>query len=205
MRKSLIALSLAVATAGVVHAQVAAEKIPADFLAQFAPFAIALLQQQFPNPPVKVDVSAEKALGYHVKEQVGVVVLPDKNLTGKAIEEAADKEIPAAVIATKSLSLEEKGELIGSDKLAVADFNGQIKIPVFFVSVKGKGEERTLEIYSKEGKPLVSVPLKKQAGDAEAPVDVKLTNIDLEKKKLDATISLGGAYETSLKLGVLPE
>ena len=205
MRKTLIALSLVVAAAGIARAQVAAEKIPADVIAQITPFATAVLQTQFPDPPVKVDVNAEKVVGYHVKEMVGIVALPDKNLTGKAIEEAGEKEVPVAIIATKSLSIEEKGEVVTGDKLAVADFNGAIKLPVFFVSVKGKGDERTLQVYSKGGTAVASIPLKKQAGNAEMPVDIKLANIDLEKKKLDATLSLGGSYETNLKLGVIPD
>ena len=47
------------------------------------------------------------------------------------------------------------------------------------------------------------MPVKKQAGDANMPMAIKLTNIDLEKKKLDVTVSLGGAYESTLKLAYI--
>lgn len=208
MRKSALCLSLAAvlcAGAGVARAAeaVAAEAIPADFIQQFAPFAIQLIQQQFPDPPVKVEPRPDKALGFHVKEMLGVVLMPDKNLTAEAIEKAGEKEVPVCVLSTKSLTIEGKDAVVGADKVAVADFNGMFKIPVFFLAVKAKGEERTLEIYSKNGTAVSSVPLKKQAGDAEQPVALKLTNIDLEKKKMDATFSLGGAYEGTLKLAHL--
>jgi len=205
MRRKLIGLWLAALTLGGVAAwaEDAAEAIPADFIVQFAPIAVQLIQQQFPNAAVKVDPATDKAQGFHVKEQVGVVLMPDKNLTAKVIEELGDKEAPVAVLATKSLSLEDKEAVLGADKIAVADFNGMFKIPVFFLSVKGKGEERTLEVYGKDGKALASVPLKKQAGDAGSPVTIKLTNISLEKRKLDAVLSLGGAYEGTVKLGFL--
>src|SRR5687767_8195794 len=191
MRRRFFCLSLAAALGagwGVARAAdaVAAEAIPADFIAQFAPFAVQLIQQQFPEPPVKVDPRPDKAQGYHVKEMVGVVMMPDKNLTAEAIDKATDKEVPVAVLATKSLTLEDKDAAgIGADKIAVADFNGMFKIPVFFMAVKAKGEERTLEIYSKNGAALASAPLKKQPGNADLPVALKLTNIDLAKKKLD--------------------
>src|SRR6187549_3157909 len=104
MRKALIVFSLVlIAGGGARAAAVDAEPIPPDFLQQFTPFAIQLIQSQFPNAPVKVDPAAEKTVGYHVKEMVGLVAMPDKNLTCKAIDEAGDKEIPVAWIATKSL------------------------------------------------------------------------------------------------------
>lgn len=202
MRKPLIGMSvLLIAVAGVVRAEVAAEAIPPDFLAQFSPFAVALIQQQFPNPPVKIDPQADKAVGYHVKEAFAVVAMPDKGLTAKAVEDAGETEVPVGVLATRSLSLQEKDAVVDGDRLAVADFNGMFKIPVFFLSVKSKGTDRELEVYSKTGKVILSVPLKKQASDAAMPLNVRLTNIDTEKKKLDATVTLNGAYEGTLNLG----
>lgn len=204
MRKRLIGIPLLlIAAAGVVRAEVAAEAIPPDFLAQFSPFAVALIQQQFPDPPVKIDPAADKAVGYHVKEMFGVVAMPDKNLSAKAVEEAGEKEVPVGVIATRALSLQEKDAVVNGDRLAVADFNGMFKIPVFFLSVKSKGAERELEVYSKNGKPVLTVPLKKQSSDAATPLNIRLTNIDAEKRKLDATVSLGGAYEGTLNLGAV--
>ena len=68
MRKNVLCLSLAgVLCAGISVARaedVMAEAIPADFIAQFAPFAALLIQQQFPEPPVKVEPAADKAQGY---------------------------------------------------------------------------------------------------------------------------------------------
>jgi hypothetical protein len=206
MRRRLIGISLAAMTlagVGAARAEVAAEAIPGDFIAQFAPLAVQLIQQQFPNPAVKVDPATDKAQGFHVKEMVGLVLMPDKNLTAKGIDEQGDKELPVGVLATKSLSLEDKDVVLAADKIAVADFNGMFKIPVFFLAVKAKGADRTLEVYGKDGKALASVPLKKQAGDAASLLTVKLTNIDLEKRKMDAVFSLAGAYEGTLKLGFL--
>ncbi|HTE16946.1 MAG TPA: hypothetical protein VK689_01025 [Armatimonadota bacterium] len=204
MRKILIGLSLAAMVAGgVARAAETAEAIPAEFLQQFSPLAMQLIQQQFPNPPVKVDLNADKAVGYHVKEMVAVVVIPDKAITGKAVEDAADKDVPVAVIATKSLTVRDKDKAVGADQLSVADFNGMFKIPVFYVAVRGKGTDRTLEIYSKDGKAISSTPLKKQAGDANQPVAVKLNNIDMEKKTLDLTVGVAGAYEGTVPMSFL--
>ena len=204
MRKRLIgAAVLLIAAAGVVRAEIAAEAIPPDFIIQFCPLAVALIQQQFPNPPVKVDPAADKAVGYHVKEMFAVVAMPDKNLTAKVVDDAGETEVPVGVIATRSLSLQEKDTVVNGDRLAVADFNGMFKIPLFFLSVKSKGTERELEVYSKSGKSILSVPLKKQASDAATPLNIRLTNIDAEKKKLDVTVSLGGAYEGTINLGAV--
>jgi hypothetical protein len=190
-------------TVGIAHAEVVADAIPADVLAQVAMFAVPLIQTQFPNPPVKIDPATDKVIGYHVDQKVALLMMPDKAFTAKSIEEAGEKEVPVGVIATRSLSLQEKDAVVGGDRLAVADFNGLYKLPVFFLAVKGNGADRILEVYSKEGKSLLSVPLKKQASDAAIPLNVKLTNIDLEKKKMDATLSLGGAYEGTLNLGIV--
>lgn len=209
MRKNVLCLSVAGAlVAGIPMVRAAenvmAEAIPADFIQQFAPFAVLLIQQQFPEPPVKVDLSAEKAQGFHVKEMLGIVLMPDKNLNAETVSKAGEKDSPVGVVATRSLTVEGKDAPVAADKLAVADFNGMIKIPVFFLSVKGKGEDRTLEVYSKEGTAVASAPLKKgAAADGDKPLAVKLTNIDLEKKKLDAVFSVSGGYEGTVKFSHL--
>lgn len=201
MRKVAVVLSLVLLACGTARAAVMAEPIPAELLQQIATFAVPLIQQQFPNPPVTVDPQADKAVGVHVQEMVGVFVLPDKNITAKAVEGAGEKSVPVAILATKSLSFMDKETVIGADKVAVADFNGMFKLPVFFLAVKGSGDDRTLQVFSKDGKPLVTTPLKKQAGDAAVSVGVKMANIDLEKKQADMTVSLNGAYEGTLRMG----
>jgi len=204
MLKKALPVAFAVLFAvGVARAEVAAEAIPADYIQQFAPLAVGLFQAQFPNPPVKVEPNAEKAHGYHLKEKIGVLVFPDKNVTAKSIEEAKDKEVPVGILATLSLTLETKDRVVPAEELAVADLNGQLKLPVFFLAVKAEGADRALTIYSKDGKALTTTTLKKQAGDANQPVGLKLTNIDVEKRKSDATVSIGGAYEGTLKLTYL--
>ena len=206
MRKPLLSLTLAaglLATGGLAaRAAVDAEPIPAEFLQQFVPFAIQIIQQQFPNPPVKVDPNADKATGYHVQETVGLVALPDKNLTAKAVEGAGEKDVPVAVIATRALTLQDKDANVPNEKVAVADLNMMFKVPVFFIGAKGNGEERTLHVYGKDGTPLTSTPLRKAAVAGDEPLSLKLSNIDLEKKKADLTVGVAGAYEGTLKLGV---
>ncbi|MGV3723664.1 MAG: hypothetical protein ACO1SX_22430 [Actinomycetota bacterium] len=136
MRKTLIALTVATAAvAGVARAETIAEAIPAEILGQYGLIAVLVIQQQFPNPPVKIDPAADRAVGYHVQQKAGVVAMPDRNLTLKSIEEATDKEVPVGVIATQSLSLQEKDSVIKADRLAVADLYGQIKLPLFFLAV----------------------------------------------------------------------
>jgi len=201
MRKTLFILSaVALAAAGTARAAVTAEPIPAEFLQQFGPIAIQVIQAQFPNPPVKVDPQGDKIVGSHVEEKVGIVVVPDKNLTPKAVEEAGDKDVPVAVVATKSLSLQDGDGAVSKDKVALADVNGMVKLPLFFLAVRGNAAERTLVVYSKEDKPLATLPLKKQTGDVAVPVAVKLTDIDLDKKTANATFCLNGTYEATIKM-----
>jgi hypothetical protein len=206
MKKSLIALGLiaGLAAGAVRAADVEAEAIPAEFIQQFAPIATLLFQQQFPNPPIKVDPNAEKALGYHVKESVAALAIPDKALNEAALKDAKDKDVPVGVVTCKSLSLlaKDKDETLPADKVAVLDIQGQIKLAVFFLAVQAEGENRVLRIYSKDVKePVAIVPLKKMAGDANNPIGMKLTNVDPEKKRADMTLNLGGAYEGTVKLG----
>lgn len=200
LKKAVPVALAALFVAGIARAEGVAEPIPPDYIQQFAPLAVGLFQQQFPNPPVKVDPNAEKAFGYHIKEKLGALVFPDKNVTAKMVEEATDKDVPVGILTTLSLTLETKDKVVPVEELAIADLNGQLKLPVFFLSVKAEGDAKVLTVYSKDGKPLGTSALKKQAGDPNQAVGLKLSNIDEEKRKLDATVSIGGAYESTLKL-----
>jgi hypothetical protein len=198
----LLALVTLAAAAVAARAQVIAEPIPPEVIIQVAPIAVELLSKQIPNPPVKVEPSAEKTVGYHVMEKLGVVMVPDKNLTAEKVEQA-EGEVPVGILATRALTIEDRGAPINGEKLALIDFQGAFKLPVFFLSARASGETRHLEVYSKEGKPLLSLPLKKQASETKTPVAVKMTNIDLEKKKLDLALSVTGTYESTLNMAVI--
>jgi len=201
MRKTVYILAAAaLAAAGVARAAVNAEPIPPEFFQQFAPLAIQLLQAQFPNPPVKVDPQPEKIVGSHVEMKIGVVALPDKNLTPKAVEEAGDKDVPVAVFVTRAVTLQEGDGTVSKDRVPLIEFGDAARLPIFFLAVRGNAAERTLLVYGKDGKPLATVPLKKQAGDLNVPVALKLTDIDLDKKTLNATIELNGTWEGTLKM-----
>lgn len=200
MRKPVLVLTATLLAAGIARAEVAAEAIPADILAQLVPFAVQAIQTQFPQPPVKVDPQNEKAVGYHVQEKVGILVIPDRNLSAKAVDEAADKDVPVALLSTLRLTISDNDQPVAGDKLALVTVSEALKLPVFFLAVQGHGGERVLNVYSKDGKPVASAPLKKQSGDAATAVAMKMTNVDLENKKADLTVSLGGAYEGTLKL-----
>ena len=102
MRKVALALSLALLACGTARAAVSAEPIPAELLQQIATFAVPLIQQQFPNPPVAVEPQADKAVGVHVQEMVGVFVMPDKNLTAKSVEGAGELPDLPQVLAEES-------------------------------------------------------------------------------------------------------
>lgn len=201
MLKKLIPVALAgMLLASAARAEDAVEAIPKDYIQQFAPLAVGLFQAQFPNPPVKVEPNAEKALGYHIKEKVGALVFPDKNLSPKTIDEAGEQDVPVAILTTLALTLEMQDKVVPVEELAVADLNGQLKLPVFFLAVKTVGADKVLTIYSKDGKPLGTAILKKQASDTDLILGLKLSNIAENNQKLDATLTIGGAYESTLKL-----
>lgn len=204
MRRPILALAaITLLASGIARAAVEAEPIPADVIQQIMPLASQVIAAQFPNPPVKVEPLLEKTTGWHVQEEFGCVVMPDKNLAPAVVNAAGDKSVPAGVLVTRKLSLEVDGKLQGEDKIAVADLNGVAKLPIFFLAVKGKGEERSLEVYSRDGTPVATAPLRKQDLDATEQLSVRLKNIDLEKKRLDLQVRVAGTLEATLKLGVL--
>ena len=208
MRKALVLSSAAVLIGcGIARAADSAtpQMIPPDFIQLFAPIAVQTIQAQFPNPPVKLEPVPEKTVGYHIESQVAVVAMPDKNLTDKTLDELADKEVPVALFVTKDLTLQDKTAALAKEKVALADVDGKIKIPVFYLVAKKTGEDRSLLIYSKENKPVATVALKKPEGDAAKPaadappVALKLTDIDLEKKTMSVTVSVEGGYQSTVK------
>jgi hypothetical protein len=193
----------ATAAAGIARAEITAEAIPQNTLKEIAPLAVQMIAEKLPQPPLKVDPDAGKVVGYHVGEALAVVAMPDRNLTAKLIQDVGEKDLPAAIIATKSLGPVTRDVTVAADKVAFVDFNGTIKIPVFYVAVKGKGDERSLALYSKDGTAVGTAPLKKVTGDAGAPIGLKLTNFNEEKKQLDLVVTLNGAYEGTLRMGFL--
>lgn len=197
-----VPVSLLLLTAGIAWAQVVAEPIPKDALQLYAPIASQLIQTQFPNPPVKVDVDPSKAVGMHFQEKYGVFAMPDKTLTAESVSGAAEGGTPVGILATKDLAVADGAGSVQPDKISIADLNGMVKLPVFFLSVRSKGEERMLDVFSKDMKPLVTTPVKKVEGAAAAGISLKLMNIDLEKKTADAIVGLGGSYEATVRLGI---
>jgi hypothetical protein len=203
MRLLISSLSLALAAGfAAAWAGATAEEVPPEQIQVYAPLAIQNAQAQFPNPPVKVDHDLQKVTGYHVQEKVGVFLFPDKNLSAKAAAEAGEKGIPVGVLVTKDLSLSDNGTAVPADRLAILEFGGAVKLPLFFLSLVGKGEERLLEVFSKDGKALAQVPLKKLETPIDSSLRQKLTNIDLEKKQVDVELTVGGSYFTTLHLAV---
>jgi hypothetical protein len=206
MRRSFVALSLAtLALAGIARAEVTTQPVSDAAVQQYGALAVALLQQQAPKPPFKTDPNPEKAIGYQVKDadkEGYVILMPDKAFTVKALDEATEKGTPVGVLATTSITIDDKDKLVGASKLAIIDLNGEVKIPLFYLSLKRKGDDRILDVYSKEGAPLLSLPLKKGTADATAPLGLKITKVDQSTKKLELALSLG-AYQTTLKMGYL--
>ncbi|MFN3649383.1 MAG: hypothetical protein ACK47B_07350 [Armatimonadota bacterium] len=201
MRSYALAGAAVLAATGIARAAVDAEPIPADYLQQLAPIALQLFQDQFPNPPVKVTANLEKVSGYHVMQQVGVVVMPDKNLTADAVAKSAEKEAPAAIVVARGLTFKNKDKAVPAERIANADL-GQAKLPVYFFAVKGEGEERSLLIYSKDAEPIATAPMKKRETAGTDQFELKLANVDLEKKTAELKVGVGGTHETTLNLEV---
>jgi hypothetical protein len=189
--------------AGVARAAVEAEPIPDDFIKQFGLHTVQLFKEQFPTPPVKVDLDADKIQGVHVPDTMAVAVMPDKGLGEKTVAESKDKKAPLGVLLTMALSVEKDGVVVSGDKLATLEVVGLGKAPTFFMDVKGDKEEgRTLELFSKKSdEPVLTMPLTKKDGASKSALTVKLTNIDPEKKKAEAVFSVPGGYEANVKLG----
>ncbi|MBM3458333.1 MAG: hypothetical protein FJX77_07355 [Armatimonadetes bacterium] len=204
MARTWVAISLGLlAAVGVARAEVMAEALPAEQIQLYAPIAKQLIQEQFPNPPIKVDSDPARTFGYHVQEKIGVFVMPDRAISPAAVKDPGDKSVPVALLVTKDLSIREKDTPVPPTRLAVADLNGQIKLPVFYVAVRAQGDDRIVDVYSREAKPLASIAAKKLAAAPDEPVGLKLSGVDLEKKQANAILTVAGGYEATLPLGVI--
>jgi hypothetical protein len=198
----LTALALAAAGAGAARAQVTAEAIPLELVRQYAPFLVLVIQQQFPEPPVKLEPNAEKIQAFHIQENAGVVLLPDRKLTLDVLNEDDEREVPLGICCTRLLTVEHADKAVTGPRLAVADL-GEIKFPVLYLTASKRGDQRLLKVYSRDGTPIAEVPLTRSENTGPEMLGVKLTNIDLEKKKLDAVFTLGNGYQGTLKLTYL--
>jgi hypothetical protein len=195
--------ALTLAGAARVALAVDAEAIPEEFAQQFAPFVVQLVQQQVPDPPVKVDPVPEKSQGMHIPDSLGVVVMPDRALDANAVSGAKDKKVPAGLLLTRALTIKGKNGAVPADQLSLLDFMEQFKLPVMFLEVKGAEEKRHLLIHSKPGKdPLAEVELKK-GGENRPSLQVKLSEVEVVKKSARLTFFVPGGYEGTIELAIV--
>lgn len=188
------------AAAAAWAAQQAPERLASDEIGQLAGPLQNGIEERIQNPPVAVAINADQAFGFKANGMPVMVVLPDKNLTAAAVEGAGEKPVPVGIIATHDISVIVKDKPVPFDQLNVLEF-GDVKVPIFFVAVRKKGDDRVLEVYSKEKTPLATVTLKPATAD-KAALAVAFENLNAEKKQADLVLTLGGAYRGTVRIGM---
>src|ERR1051325_5748287 len=106
-------------------------------------------------------------------------MVPDRGLDAKTIGDAGEQPTPVAGTALRGLAPVVDGKLAAPAGLAnVEPDESGMPVTLLFLGVRKDGEKRLLEVYSKEAKPLCSLPLTRKEAPGDRPIDARLANLD---------------------------
>jgi hypothetical protein len=199
-RTWFVALGAAAVFAAGAWAQDGPMPVPPEQLRPIAEL-IAMAAGEVKDPPVTVAPDPERALGFRVEENAGLVLLPDKNLTADALKAAGEKPLPVAVAVMRGASVADAKGLVTDDRRQTITIRDR-PVGIFWLAARKNGENLVLEVYSKGGKPLITSPLRAANGDAKVPVGLAFENLDTTTHQADRVVTLAGAQRAPVRVGL---
>ena len=166
--------------------------------------------QKFKKPQVKVEPDPSKANGVHKPEEAAVLIVPQKDLTEDKLRDAAKSKAGAGVafLFTYRLVPVVNGTGVAIEKMRSVTYtndNGdQTAIHCLILAVRQVSDkDRRLYVYGTDSKPLIDIPLSKNAGPGTQPVAVEIKEIQDQEGKLFVT--LFDKYQASFKVMHQPD
>jgi hypothetical protein len=196
MRRLLTVGSLLL-VAGVVGAQ---ERIAPEIAQKYARLFVEQAAKQ-QNLPIKIDADPERPCGLK-HEEVGAMVIPDKNLSAEALKKVAQDITPLGQLWTRKLTMVVKDQLVPNDQLRIVTVsaNGEDHLlPLFLLGVRKKaGADLELVVYGPGKEPLLQVPLEKLDATQEIPIELEGKEEGNGRGVL--TLNILGKYQARLTL-----
>jgi len=190
-------LILAAATAALTATSAPPEKITSEQIQKIAP---KLLEPagRISGAQFKIDPDSDKGDGLKGGE-VGVVVLPDRNLTAEKLEKAGSEIIPLGQLYLKGVVPAKNGKPADNDRmhiLMIEDKGETHRIWLCLLGARKNGDKLELVLYGSEKAPLSQVALRKVESAQDLPIEVSGEKQDDESASL--TLNILGKYKATL-------
>lgn len=194
MRTMLAAFALFVA------AQSDPNRLPQDEAKGYA--KVCVEQTSLTDAQIGMDVDAEKPCAVR-GEGGGAMLIPDKKLSAKAIQDAGKDIIPVGQLWLRKWRPTIDGKLVADDKLRIMNIKIEDKdrpMPLLLLGVRRKSEkDLELVVYAKATEPLMVLPIKPVEFVQELPVEVKW---ERGEKVVDPlTLTILGKYQAVVPVG----
>jgi hypothetical protein len=161
------------------------------------------------KPQIKIAADPDKAVGLHVPQKVGVLVVPQKEL--KESEELAEKfktEKGAALayLFLYNLTPVIDGQPVDASRLRsveLADDNGgKHTVFVLLLAVRQlTDDDYRLQAYGHEEKPLVDAKFSQSAGPGTEPVAVEIKDVNEATHTGKLVLTVFGKYQAGFTCG----
>ncbi len=151
--------------------------------------------QKFKKPQVKIKPDPSKANGVHKPNEAGVLIVPQKDLAEDKLRDAAKSKAGAGVAFLFMYRLVPVVDGTGVSKekmrsVTHTNENGdKIAINCLILAIRQVSDkDRRLYVYGTDSKPLIDIPLSKNAGPGTQPVAVEIKEIQDQQGKLFVTL-----------------
>lgn len=206
MRKSMLGLAALIACAWGTASVLAEDlEILDPQISQAFAQVLAEAAQKIEKPQVKIEGDIEKACGVH-KEQVGLILVPQKDLNPENIPEGVNSDPGAPMghlFMSKGFAPVIDGKPLDKAKLRCVKFTGQDgnEQEVFYLALAARHTDDDvwhLYGYGSEEKPVLDAQIGEGAGPGTQPLALEVK--DVEDNTGTAFVTIYDRFQCSFKL-----
>jgi hypothetical protein len=153
------------------------------------------------NLPIKIDANPDKSSGLKLDE-VGVLIIPDKNVTEAALKNAGKDIVPLGQLWFRKLTFVLKDQPLPGDKLRKITFNSDGQDHEVVLSLLGvrkkNGTDLELVVYGPGKEPLAVYAVKNADIRQDLPIEMEAMPGDNDRGVL--TLNIAGKYQVQMTL-----
>jgi hypothetical protein len=164
--------------------------------------AVSADAKQLAGTPIPTDVDPQQPVAVR-DEQLGGMVLPQKNLKAEAIAAAGETPVPVGQLWLLGLTPMKDGAAIDAARLrmvGVSHDGGETTAPQCALAVRRGAAGLELLVYGKAKEPLLAVPLKTVEAKQTVPIDM---TAERESESGKVTLKLLGKYQATISVTLL--
>ena len=197
----LLGLALLLGAAAAVRAQ--ATDFPPETAQEYASAFNAAAVDAFAKAKLIVDMEVMQARGFTLREDVGLLLIPDTKLTLPRLESGSEDLMPLGVLATLKMTLDIEEQRVTDERIYKIDIDG-MEVWAFLLGVRSEeGGVRWLEFYGPNDKLVFRRRLERVQ-----PVDDQLLLLNLEGYDANRgdgqlAITIGGRREVKVPFAVV--